>query len=192
MEDHTHNIRFILSCNYSSQIIDALQSRCRVHRFTPVNDEAVRERIVEIGEMEGMDLSDEALDAVVHASNGDLRSAINSLQALSAIDKEDPVTRDDVYDRISVIRPERVEDLVLTAEDGQFTEARELLQTLLYKEGLSSGDIIQQVHRQVWDLGLSDDKAITVIDSLGEAEYRITEGCSDKLQLEAFLAEIAN
>ena len=41
MEQFSNNVRFILSCNYSSQIIDPIQSRCTVFRFAPLSEEAV-------------------------------------------------------------------------------------------------------------------------------------------------------
>jgi len=81
MEQFSNNVRFILSCNYSSQIIDPIQSRCAVFRFSPLADDAVAEEIRTIAAEEDIELTEDGLDALVYAADGDMRKAINGLQA---------------------------------------------------------------------------------------------------------------
>ncbi|PSQ22123.1 replication factor C small subunit, partial [Halobacteriales archaeon QS_9_67_15] len=80
MEQFSNNVRFILSCNYSSQIIDPIQSRCAVFRFSPLSDAAVAEEMRYIAEAEGIELTEDGVDALVYAADGDMRTAINALQ----------------------------------------------------------------------------------------------------------------
>lgn len=40
--------RFVLSCNDSTKIIDAIQSRCAILRFTKLTDKQVLARLLEI------------------------------------------------------------------------------------------------------------------------------------------------
>jgi len=189
MEQHSHNIRFILSCNYSSEIIDPIQSRCTVCRFTPVDEESMKQYLDAIAEQEGLDVSEGGMHAIIHAANGDMRTAIGGLQATATI--EGTATREEVYGILSTARPEDIESLITTAMDGNYYESRETLHKLLTEEGLSSGDILSEIHRQVWDLDISEDKAVDVMDRVGETEFRLDQGGSDQIQLEALLASFA-
>ncbi len=189
MEQFSHNTRFILSCNYSSQIIDPIQSRCAVFRFAAIDDEAVAERVRELADLEGIEITDDGVDAVVYAANGDMRGAINALQAAAVLGET--VDEETVYTITSTARPEVVEGMVTDAIEGDFAGARTTLSELLDDAGLAGGDVIDQLHRSVWDVGLDDRAAVDVLDRVGEADYRIAAGANERIQLEALLAAIA-
>ncbi|WP_254536374.1 replication factor C small subunit [Halomarina litorea] len=189
MEQFSNNTRFILSCNYSSQIIDPIQSRCAVFRFAPLSDDAVGEQIRAIAEEEGIEMTDDGLDALVYAAAGDMRKAINGLQAASVMGGT--VDEEAVFAITSTARPEAIREMVEKALDGDFTAARSQLETLLTEEGIAGSDIIDQLHRSVWEFGLADREAVRVMDRVGEADYRITVGANEQVQLEALLASLA-
>jgi replication factor C small subunit len=189
MEQFSDNTRFVLSCNYSSKIIDPIQSRCAVFRFSPLSDEAVAEQTRDIAEREGIELTDGGLDALVYAANGDMRRAINSLQA--AATTGEVVDEDAVYLITSTARPEEIESMVTAAVEGDFTGARARLDSLLTEAGMAGGDVIDQIHRSVWEFDLSDRQAVRLMERVGEADYRITEGANEQVQLESLLASVA-
>ncbi|MFB6147023.1 MAG: replication factor C small subunit [Halobacteriaceae archaeon] len=189
MEQFSDNTRFVLSCNYSSRIIDPIQSRCAVFRFSPLSDEAVAEQVREIAESEDIELTEDGLDALVYAAGGDMRRAINSLQA--AATTGETVDEEAVYRITSTARPEDIEAMVEAAIEGDFRKARARLDTLLTDVGMAGGDVIDQLHRTVWDLDLDDRAAVRLMERMGEADYRITEGANEGVQLEALLAALA-
>jgi replication factor C small subunit len=189
MEQFSNNTRFILSCNYSSKIIDPIQSRCAVFRFTPIPDAAVAEQIRIITDAEGIDVTDDGVDALVYAANGDMRKAINGLQAAAVLGET--VDEDAVFTITSTARPEEIEAMVTNALDGDFTAARSVLDDLLTDKGLAGGDIIDQLHRSIWEFDIDDEAAVRLLDRIGEADYRIAEGAHERVQLEALLAAIA-
>jgi replication factor C small subunit len=189
MEQFSDNTRFILSCNYSSKIIDPIQSRCAVFRFSPLSDDAVAGQIRKIADREGIEMTDEGLDALVYAADGDMRRAINSLQA--AATTGEVVDEEAVYMITSTARPEEIESMVTAAIEGDFARARSTLDTLLTETGMAGGDIIDQLHRGAWDFGLSQRETVRLMERIGEADYRITEGANEQVQLEALLASLA-
>ncbi|WP_350356151.1 replication factor C small subunit [Halorarius halobius] len=189
MEQFSNNTRFILSCNYSSQIIDPIQSRCAVFRFSPLADEAVEEQVREIAATEGIDVTDDGVDALVYAADGDMRKAINGLQAAAVMG--DTVDEEAVYAITSTARPEEIKEMVELALDGDFTQSRSKLDTLLTEVGIAGGDVIDQLHRSVWEFDLSEREAVRLMDRIGEADYRITAGANEQVQLEALLASLA-
>ncbi len=189
MEQFSSNTRFILSCNYSSQIIDPIQSRCAVFRFSAIPDEAVAQRVREIADAEGIEVTDDGVEALVYVAAGDMRKAINGLQAVAITG--DRVDEEGVYAITSAARPEAVEEMVTDAIEGDFTAARSKLDSLLTEQGLAGGDVIDQLHRSVWEFDLPEAATVRLMDRIGEADYRITEGANERVQLEALLASLA-
>ncbi len=189
MEQFSDNTRFILSCNYSSKIIDPIQSRCAVFRFSPLADEAVGAQIDEIAAAEGIEVTEDGREALIYAAGSDMRRAINSLQA--AATTGEVVDEEAVYLITSTARPEEIESMVTDAIAGDFSKSRATLDTLLTDTGMAGGDIIDQLHRSVWEFDLSERDAVRLMERIGEADYRITEGANEQVQLEALLASLA-
>jgi replication factor C small subunit len=80
--------------------------------------------------------------------------------------------------------------MVMLALDGEFTAARAKLDELLVESGIAGDDVIDQLHRSVWEFGLDDREAVRVMERIGEADYRITAGANERVQLEALLASL--
>jgi replication factor C small subunit len=186
MERYSVNCRFVLSCNYSSKIIEPIQSRCAVFRFRPLKAEDVKRYLKQIADKEGISVTDDALDALVHVGEGDMRRAVNSLQVAAAVGKD--VTLEIVYQMTGNARPEEVIKMLQTALDGHFVEARAILDEILLNYGLSGEDIIKQIHKCFFDLNIPDIEKVRLIDKTGEVEFRIVEGSNERIQLEALLA----
>jgi replication factor C small subunit len=81
--------------------------------------------------------------------------------------------------------------MVTAAMDGDFTAARAQLDSLLKDVGIAGGDIIDQMHRSVWEFDLEEERAVQLMERIGEADYRITAGANEQVQLEALLASLA-
>jgi replication factor C small subunit len=190
MEQFSDNCRFILSCNYSSKIIDPIQSRCAVFRFNRLEEEDVKEYIQRLGEEEGFKISKDAIDAVMRVSSGDLRRVTNVLQ--TAAIQNDEIDEEDIYGVAASLRPEEINRILNLAIQDEFMEARDQLSELMIERGLDGQDVIDAIHREVYDLDLSEHGKLEVIENLGEFEFRISEGGSPDIQIEALLAKIAD
>jgi len=190
METYTNVSRFILIANYSSKIIEPIQSRTAVFRFKPLTEADIKHFIERIVEGEKLKISSDAYDAVIILSEGDLRKVANILQAAAALDER--ITADIVYDVASRAKPDDVRKMLETIlkGHGHFDEARNMLQDMLLKQGLAGSDIIREIHRQIYMLeNLSEEMKVKLIEKCGEYEFRISEGGSDLIQLEALLAQ---
>ena len=186
MEKYTSTCRFILSCNYSSKIIEPIQSRCAVYRFRPISTEAVEERLAHIAKEEGANLTDDGMDAIKYVAAGDMRRAINALQAAAMLDKT--VDMDAIYKSTATARPEEVMELVNFSISGDFMKARAMLDKLLIEQGLSGEDIIGQIFRGMMDMTIPDRLKVDLIDRIGEIDFRMAEGANERIQLEALIA----
>lgn len=186
MEKYTSTCRFILSCNYSSKIIEPIQSRCAVYRFRPMSSAAVEERILYIAKEEGLTLTKDGLEAILYVASGDMRRAINALQAAAMIDKT--VNTDAIYKTTSTAKPSEIIELIRSALEGNFSRARSQLDYLLIEQGLSGEDIVGQIFKTMIDMTISDRLKVDMIDKIGEIDFRMAEGGSDRIQIEALIA----
>lgn len=186
MEKYSKICRFILSCNYSSKIIDPIQSRCAVFRFKPLSKDDVKGFLMRIVINENVKIDDEALDALVHVARGDMRRAVNSLQVAASMDKTIDV--DTIYQTTGLANPEEVKKMIETALKGNFIAARDKLDEIMIEFGLSGQDIIRQIHSSFFELSIDDREKVMLMDKTGEIEFRIIEGSNERIQLEALLA----
>lgn len=190
MERYTKTCRFILSCNYSSKIIEPIQSRCVVFRFKPLAAEDIKNRLGEIAKIEGAKLTDKAMDAVVYVADGDCRKAINILEASVSLGGE--VDEKIVYSVSSRAEPAEIKELIGLALKKDFLGAREKLDVLLHDYGMSGEDVVLQLYKEVVNAEeerINSRMKIDLIDKIGEYNFRITEGANDRIQLEALIAQ---
>jgi replication factor C small subunit len=189
IEKYSHICRFILSVNYSSKIIEPIQSRCTVFRFSRIKPDAIQKYLRKIAKEEKLEITEDGFETLIFVSKGDLRKAINVLQVGASIDKK--ITAELLYETSSTAKPEDVKLLIDSALSGNFLMARNKLYDLLLKYGLSGEDLIKQIHQTIFDLTISDESKVKLIERTGEAEFRLVEGCNDHIQLEALLAQFA-
>lgn len=186
MEKYTKTCRFILSANYSSRIIEPIQSRTVVFRFKPLAAKDIEERIKFIASAEGLSVDSKALEAINYVSAGDMRKAVNVLQSCS-FDKK--VTEKLVYDIASKARPQEVRDMMSLALKKDFIGARKKLYELLYSHGMSGEDVMLQMYRELTELDVKDKVKAELIGVIGEYNFRLVEGANERIQLEALLAQ---
>ncbi len=188
MENYTKTCRFILSCNYSSKIIDPIQSRCAIFRFKPLSEDEVIEVIDNLAQKENLEISQESKKALYEVCNGDCRRLENVMQSCAVLGKG--ITPEIVYSMASVAKPKEVNEVLTTAAQGNFLESRKRLLNLMLDYGLSGIDIIKQIQKEIWNLSLDDNKKVQLVDKCGEVEFRMVEGSDEYIQLESFLAYV--
>ena len=188
MEKYSDICRFILSCNYPSRIIPPIQSRCAIFRFSPLKREDIVKKLKEISEKEGIVLEDSGLDAIIYVSEGDLRKAINVLQTAATVSNR--IDDEVVYKVSSKARPEEIRKMMDLALSGKFMESRELLYDLMVDWGMSGEDILTQMFREVPNLDIDERQKVSLVESIGEYDFRIVEGANERIQLSALLAKM--
>jgi replication factor C small subunit len=189
MEANSSVTRFIISANYSSRIIEPIQSRCAVFRFMPLLHEEVVGSLERIAKDEKLKVDKEAYEAIFYVSEGDMRKAINILQG-SAMHSSN-ITAKLVHKISSRATPKEVKLMTELALDGKFQEARENLDKLIISYGLSGEDILLQIYREIPKLDIAEKQKINLIGILGEYNFRLVQGANERIQMEALLAHFA-
>ena len=187
MENYAQTCRFILSCNYSSKIIDPIQSRCAIYRFKPLDREAISEELQRIAKNEGLNISESAMDAIIYVAQGDMRKAINALQGAAIINPD--ISEDMIYEITSTAKPDEIRELLRIILEGNFEAAENSLHELTINRGIAPNELINQFYRTlVNDTAIDRRLKVELIGHLGEADFRISEGADQNIQMDALIA----
>lgn len=189
MENYTSTCRFVLLANYSSKIIEPIQSRCAVFRFKPLSESEILKIIAKIAAAEKLSVDEKAKKALIEVSEGDCRKLENILQSCAVMSEN--ITEDLIYTVASAARPKEVKDVIASAFAGDFQKARDKLLETMLAHGLSGLDIIKQLQKEILEVEIEPRKKLALIEKCGEVEFRMSEGADEFVQLEALLSQIA-
>ena len=191
METSSRTSRFILICNQAGKIIEPIQSRCAIFRFSKLDRKAMIEHLCCIATKEKVSLTREASERIVDYAEGDLRHAINALQTASVY-RNGVVDEKIVTQVIGEASPVQVQLMIRKALYGDFTEARKIMYDLIGSFGFSGSEIVRQMQRELFKMAsLTPEQKADLSDIIGEYDYRLTQGANSDIQLNALLAQFA-
>lgn len=188
MEETSRYTRFILICNYSSNIIEPIQSRCAIFRFKKIGHDDAVACLRKITKAEDVKASAEVLKEIAFAVDGDLRQAINLLQAASGSGSGE-VTVAKVNAVTGATAKERSAEIVRLALAGDFPAARLKLVELTRVYGIPESDFLRFANEEIVKNG--GEKSAEAIGILAEFDYRLAVGSNPEVQLTALLAALA-
>ncbi|KAL4737282.1 P-loop containing nucleoside triphosphate hydrolase protein [Aspergillus similis] len=208
MEKYTANTRFCIIANYTHKLSPALLSRCTRFRFSPLKEQDIRILIDQVIEKEDVRIQPEAVDSLVTLSRGDMRRALNVLQACHASSKPLPVknapqdqavsepetiTNETIYDCIAAPRPADIQQIVTTLlATSDVTSCLNTLNTLKINKGLALADILSALGEQLHRLEVPAQTRITWLEGLAEIEWRLSAGGSETVQTGGLVGVIRN
>jgi replication factor C small subunit len=191
METSSRTSRFILICNQSGKIIEPIQSRCAIFRFSKLDRKAMIDHLGFIAHKENLQLSTQAAECIVDYAEGDLRHAINALQAAAAY-KDGVVDEKTVSLVLGEASPVQVQLMIKKALYGDFMEARKIMYDLMGSFGFTGNDIVRQMQRELYKIStLTSEQKADLSNIIGEYDYRLTQGANSDIQLSALLAQFA-
>nr|WP_148687861.1 replication factor C small subunit [Candidatus Nitrosocosmicus hydrocola] len=185
IEDSAKTTRFIFICNYLSHIIEPIQSRCVIFRFSRVSEDEIVEYLKNICKSEGVKVEEKALRKIYKHTNGDLRYSINILQAASASGN---VSVQQVQSAIGISGRSKIAEIIDLAVNSKFNESRIKLLELLNVYGVSETDFLKYANEEIYKLDLENPFEVSTI--LAEYDYRLANGAHPEIQLAAFLAQL--
>lgn len=187
MELFSKSTRFALACNQSDKIIEAIQSRCAVLRYTKLTDAQVLERLLDICEKENVVKTDDGLEAIVFTAQGDMRQAINNLQSTHA--GFGFVNTENVFKVCDEPHPLLIKEMLMHCVSANIDEAYKIM-AHLWKMGYSAVDIITNIFRVCKNLEMAEYSKLEFIKEIGYTHMRIVEGVSSLLQMTGLLARL--
>ena len=186
IEDTSQTTRFIIICNYLSQIIEPIQSRCVIFKFRRLSKEDVSDYLRFICKNEGVKFEEKAFSTIYEATLGDLRHSINILQAAASMGS---VSSSNVISSIGLSGKIRVKEIIKLALSGKFHEARFRLFELMQVYGMSENDFLKYANQEAYDLKLDRPDEFAAL--MAEYDYRLVTGAHPEIQLVALLAQLS-
>ena len=186
IEDTSETTRFIIICNYLSQIIEPIQSRCVIFKFRRLSKEDVSDYLSFICKNEGVKFEEKAFSTIYESTLGDLRHSINILQAAAGMGS---VSSSNVISSIGLSGKTRVKEIMKLALSGKFHEARFRLFELMQVYGMSENDFLKYANQEAYDLKLDRPDEFAAL--MAEYDYRLVTGAHPEIQLVALLAQLS-
>eukprot|EP00891_Asterochloris_glomerata_P001125 jgi/Astpho2/1125/Aster-07674 len=187
MEIYSNTTRFALACNTSTKIIEPIQSRCAIVRYTRLSDMEVTSRLLHVMQVEKVAYQNEGLEAIVFTADGDMRQALNNLQA--TVSGFSYVTQANVFKVCDQPHPLKIAKVVRDCLQVDLVGANDGM-TELWNLGYSATDIITTLFRVVRNLDMQEYLKLEYIKEVGFCHMRIVEGVNSRLQLSGLLAKL--
>jgi replication factor C subunit 3/5 len=188
IEQYTRNVRFCIICNYVNKIIPAIQSRCTKFRFNPLELDQVEGRLQVVIDQEKCNLTQDGKIALIRLSRGDMRRALNILQACHAA--YDRIDEEAVYNCTGNPHPKDIEQIVETMMNAEFTTAYKHVNDMKTAKGMALADLVTGIFDCIVTYKLPAPSRIFLLDQLAQIEHRLSTGASEKIQLSALLASV--
>jgi replication factor C subunit 2/4 len=189
MEIYSSTTRFALACNTSSKIIEPIQSRCAILRYSRLADAEVLERVKHVCEAERVAWTAPGLEAIIFSAEGDMRNALNNLQSTSA--GFGSITDANVYKVCDAPHPAVVARIIRACEAKDIDQACQLLRDL-HGHGYAAVDLVATLFKVAKaDRELPEKKKLEFIKEIGVTHMRVVEGVESLLQLTGLLARLA-
>jgi replication factor C subunit 2/4 len=188
ISDYSNTTRFVLACNDSSKIIEAIQSRCTVLRFGKLSSDDIKERIQFVLKNENAKYDEKGLQAIIDTCNGDMRYALNNSQ--SCIVGFGEINEENVYKIVELPRPKEIEKIYNFCLNKMFVDAINKFSEL-FNDGYSCLEIISVFNRLIQENDKIDDKVrITLLKKISEYKMNLIDGLDSDLQMSGFISEI--
>jgi replication factor C small subunit len=185
IEDTAKHCRFILIANNISKIIEPLQSRCAVFKFTRIAEDDVISYLEEICKKEKIKFDTKGLKEIYGYSEGDMRHAINILQATASLGI---VSEANVKSSAGLTKTNDVAEILKLAISGKLSEARNKMIELIKVYGMSESDFLKYLNEETYKIKTTNLDQI--LEIIAKYDYRLVIGASPEIQLTALLAEL--
>ena len=185
IEDTAKYCRFILIANNLSKIIEPIQSRCVVFKFTRISNKEISSQLKFIAQKEKIKADEKGLESICDYADGDIRHAINILQAAASTGSIDVSS---VKSVIGLTKTKDVQDVLKLALDGKVSDAREKMIELIKVYGMSESDFLKYINQAVFASKTNNIEGI--LEIIAKYDYRILVGANPEIQLSALLAEL--
>ncbi|MGI0003643.1 MAG: AAA family ATPase, partial [Nitrosopumilaceae archaeon] len=185
IEDTARYCRFILIANNISKIIEPLQSRCAIFKFTRISEDEVISYLEEICKKEKVKFDQKGLKTIYSYSEGDMRHAINILQATASLGI---VNESNVKISAGLSKVNDVGEILKLAITGKLSDARNKMIEIIKVYGMSESDFLKYLNEESYKIKTA--KLDEILEAIAKYDYRLIIGANPEIQLSALLAEL--
>ncbi|CAG9772744.1 unnamed protein product [Ceutorhynchus assimilis] len=187
MEIYSNTTRFALACNYSEKVIEPIQSRCAILRYSRLTDAQVLARTIQICQKENVKYSEDGLEAIVFTAQGDMRQALNNLQ--STHNGFGEVNSENVFKVCDEPHPMLIQDMLKSCSEGDIRKAYKIVEHL-WNLGYAAEDIIKNIFKVCKTMDMAEPVKLAFIKEIGLTHQRIIEGLTTLIQMSGLLSRM--
>ncbi|XP_055384129.1 replication factor C subunit 2 [Condylostylus longicornis] len=187
MEIYSNTTRFALACNTSEKIIEPIQSRCAMLRFSKLSDAQVLAKLIEVCQKENLSYEEDGLEAVVFTAQGDMRQALNNLQ--STANGYGVITGENVFKVCDEPHPLLVQDMLERCIENDIHKAYKIL-SKLWKLGYAAEDIIGNIFKVCKKMTMDEKMKLAFIREIGITHMKVVDGLNTLIQLTGLLGRL--
>ncbi|XP_066261604.1 replication factor C subunit 2 [Euwallacea similis] len=187
MELYSNTTRFALACNYSEKVIEPIQSRCAILRYSRLTDAQVLARVIQICQKENVNYTEDGLEAIVFTAQGDMRQALNNLQ--STHNGFGEVNSANVFKVCDEPHPMLIKDMLKSCLDGDIRTAYKVIEHL-WNLGYAAEDIIKNIFKVCKNMDMEETVKLAYIKEIGLSHQRVIEGLTTLVQMSGLLARL--
>ncbi|SBT42230.1 replication factor C3 [Plasmodium ovale wallikeri] len=188
MENYAKNVRFCLLCNYVNKITPAIQSRCTSFRFSPLKEEYMKNKAIDIAKSENVDLTKNGLESLIRVGRGDMRRILNCLQVVSLSHKNMVIDENVILSTLDIPLPSEVKDILEHFTKSSIKESYEFVTKLQHHKGYSIKDIMVCLYESILTYNFPDSAVCILLKNFGEIEERCSSGASEQITLSALIS----
>jgi len=206
MELFSNTTRFCLACNISTKIIEAIQSRAAILRYSKLTNEQVLDNVLRVCQAEHISYTDDGLEAILFTAEGDMRHALNNLQAAVHLSSSSSsgtsasangATGGGVLNQAAVFKvcdqphPKIVNEIVTSCTKGDTKAAVDTMYKL-WNLGYAATDIIGTLFKVVKAFPtMPEALKLEYLREIGFTHMRIAEGVNSLLQLLGLVSRLS-
>ncbi|XP_042566829.1 replication factor C subunit 2 [Cyprinus carpio] len=189
MEIYSKTTRFALACNASDKIIEPIQSRCAVLRYSKLRDDQIMMRLTEVVEQENLHVTNDGLEAIIFTAQGDMRQALNNLQSTNS--GFGYINSENVFKVCDEPHPLLVKSMLEHCVNANIDEAYKIIEQL-WSLGYSPEDIIGNIFRVCKTFQMAEYLKLEFIKEIGYTHMKVAEGVNSLLQMAGLLGRLCS
>ncbi|ELK36864.1 Replication factor C subunit 2 [Myotis davidii] len=178
MEIYSKTTRFALAYNASDKIIEPIQSRCTVLRYTKLTNGQVLIRLMNVIEKENVQYT--GLEAIIFTAQGDMQQVLNNLQ--STFSGFGFINSENVF---------KVKEMIQHCVNANTDKAYTIL-AHLWHLGYSPEDIIGNIFQVCKIFQMAEYLKLEFIKEIRYTHMKIAEGVNSLLQMEGLLTRLCH
>ncbi len=186
MENFSENVRFILTSDSPSKIIDPIQSRCATFRFYPLGKNDIERWVRRIEKEEDFQIDENGINILSRIAQGNLRKLTNILQVASSIAEN--IDEKVIKSAVEETKSADIKGLILKAQNGSFMDVRKELYELLIEEDYSAEKIMKMIHQEIYNLPMEKEKRKKIALQIGDIDFDLARGSKERIHLQKLLA----
>ena len=175
IEKNSITTRFCLICNDLDKINIALQSRCALYRFAPLNSPEMKLKLIQICNQEEIKCNKDAIDAIIKISKGDMRASINILQHARLTVPSKKITGENIYSISGHCMPKIIGNifdnfLMLTKKEITLGNCIDIITIIVDDNNIIIFNLLEELKNIVIKSKFSNNQKIYLINNFAKNE----------------------